>query len=296
MTEETEIAIAQTEGGPLVQVQGNVAVWLPWLVLVGLFITLYGHVFVELADDWWNDPNASHGLLVPPLAGYIAWRRKNLTLRIPAVPDARGLFWIAGGCLVLLTGKLGAEYFLTRISIVIILTGLVQTFWGMQRLRTLAFPLLLLATMVPLPVIVFNSLAQPLQLFASGASANVAQFFGTSVFQDGNTIQLASTTLGVEEACSGLRSLAALAVMALLLGFLQCERQITRVILFAMAFPIAVFVNVIRVSGTAIMADHDPELAMGFYHTFSGWLVFLLGIFFVLGASRLLHTSLDRGR
>jgi exosortase len=196
--------------------------------------------------------------------------------------------------LVLLTGKLGAEYFLTRISIVIILTGLVHTFWGKHRLHTLAFPLLLLATMVPLPVIVFNALAQPLQLFASQASARVAQSFGTSVYQDGNIIQLASTTLGVEEACSGLRSLAALIVMALLVGFLQCTRPVTRVILLAMSLPIAVLVNVIRVSGTAIMADHDPELAMGFYHTFSGWLVFLLGIFFVLGASRLLHATLDR--
>jgi len=294
MTEETEIAIAQTEGGPLVRVPGKVAAWLPWLILIGLILTLYSHVLVELADDWWNDPNASHGLLVPPLAAYIAWKRRHLTLGVPAELDLRGLFWIAGGCLVLLTGKLGAEYFLTRISIVIILTGLVHTFWGKQRLRTLAFPLLLLATMVPLPVIVFNSLAQPLQLFASQTSARVAQFFGTSVYQDGNVIQLASTTLGVEESCSGLRSLAALTVMALLLGFLQCTRPVTRVILFAMAFPIAVFVNVIRVSGTAIMADHDPELAMGFYHTFSGWLVFLLGIFFVLGASRLLHAVLDR--
>ena len=294
MTEETQIAVPPTESGPLAQVPGKVAVWLPWLILLGLILALYSHVFVELADDWWSNPNSSHGLLVPPLTGYIAWKRRNLTLATRAALDLRGLFWIAGGCLLLLTGKLGAEYFLTRISFVIILTGLVYTFWGKQRLRTLAFPLLLLATMVPLPVIVFNSLAQPLQLFASHASTWIAQSLGTSVYQDGNVIQLASTTLGVEEACSGLRSLAALTVMALLVGFLQCTRPVTRVILVAMSLPIAVLVNVIRVSGTAIMADHNPELAMGFYHTFSGWVVFLLGIFFVLGASRFLHAVLDR--
>lgn len=294
MTEETQIAVPPTESGPLAQVPGKVAVWLPWLILLGLILALYSHVFVELADDWWSNPNSSHGLLVPPLTGYIAWKRRNLTLATRAALDLRGLIWIAGGCLLLLTGKLGAEYFLTRISFVIILTGLVYTFWGKQRLRTLAFPLLLLATMVPLPVIVFNSLAQPLQLFASHASTWIAQSLGTSVYQDGNVIQLASTTLGVEEACSGLRSLAALTVMALLVGFLQCTRPVTRVILVAMSLPIAVLVNVIRVSGTAIMADHNPELAMGFYHTFSGWVVFLLGIFFVLGASRFLHAVLDR--
>jgi len=299
MTNEIGAATAEMETTQLIetppQVQGGGTVfWLQSLLVVGLILTLYAHVFAELASDWWSDPNASHGLLVPPLAAYIAWKRRRLTLAAPAELDLRGLFWIAGGCLVLLTGKLGAEYFLTRISIVIIFTGLVYTFWGKHRLRTLAFPLLLLATMVPLPVIVFNALAQPLQLFASQASTRIAQLLGTSVYQDGNIIQLASTTLGVEEACSGLRSLAALIVMALLVGFLQCTRPVTRVILLAASLPIAVLVNVIRVSGTAIMADHDPELAMGFYHTFSGWLVFLLGILFVLGASRLLHASVDR--
>lgn len=299
MTNEIGAAIADSETAPLVQTppqvqRGGTLFWLPSLLVVGLIVALYSHVFAELARDWWTDPNASHGLLVPPLAAYIAWKRRELTLAAPTELDLRGLFWIAGGCLVLLTGKLGAEYFLTRISIVIILTGLVLTFWGKHRLRTLAFPLLLLATMVPLPVIVFNALAQPLQLFASQTATRIAQFFGTSVYQDGNVIQLASTTLGVEEACSGLRSLAALIVMALLVGFLQCTRPVTRIILLALSLPIAVLVNVIRVSGTAMMADHDPELAMGFYHTFSGWLVFLLGIFFVLGASRLLHATLDR--
>lgn len=299
MTNEIGAAIAETEAAELVQTplqlhRGGIVFWLPSLLVVCLIVTLYSHVFAELASDWWNDPNASHGLLVPPLAAYIAWKRRRLTLAAPAELDWRGLFWIAAGCLVLLAGKLGAEYFLTRISIVVVLTGLVHTFWGKRRLRTLAFPLLLLATMVPLPVIVFNALAQPLQLFASQASTRIAQLLGTSVYQDGNVIQLASTTLGVEEACSGLRSLAALVVMALLVGFLQCTRPITRLILLALSLPIAVLVNVIRVSGTAIMADHNPELAMGFYHTFSGWLIFLLGIFFVLGASRALHATLDR--
>jgi exosortase len=267
--------------------------WLSWVFLAAVIIVIYGPILVDLASDWWNLPDTSYGMLVPPLAGYIAWKRKRLTLSFPAAPSLTGLLWIAGACLTLLIGRLGAEFFLSRISIVILLTGLVYTFWGKERLRTLVFPLLLLATMVPLPVIVFNQLAAPLQLVASQVSTRVAQFFGVSVFQDGNIIQLATTTLGVEEACSGLRSLSALIVMALLLGFLLCERPLTRVILLAMALPIAVFVNVARVSGTAIMADYNPQLAMGFYHTFSGWLVFLLGIALVFATSRLLRNILE---
>jgi exosortase len=269
--------------------------WLARLILAAITLALYGQILLELADDWWNDPNASYGLLVPPLVGYIAWKQRRLTLSFPAEPDWRGLFWTGAACLTLLIGRLGAEFFLSRISLVMLLTGLIHTFWGRARLRTLVFPLLLLATMVPPPVIVFNKLAAPLQLFASTVSSRVAQLFGVSVFQDGNIIQLATTTLGVEEACSGLRSLSALMVMAMLLGFAQCRRPVTRVILFLMSFPIAVFVNVIRVSGTAILADQNADLAMGFYHTFSGWLIFLLGIAFVSGSSYLLNKTLDRG-
>jgi exosortase len=286
-------ALENSRGPATTQVQ-RVLQWLPWVAIVALLIGMYSKILAGLADDWWNDPNASHGLLVPPLAGYIAWQRRRLTFKFPVLPDLRGLSWIAGGCLLLFIGKLGAEFFLSRVSLVILLTGFVHTFWGKQRLQTLGFPLLLLATMVPMPVIVYNQLAQPLQLFASAVSTQIARLAGVSIFQEGNVIQLATTTLGVEEACSGLRSLSALVVMALLLGFLVCTRKLTRVLLLVLAVPIAIFVNVLRVSGTAILADYNPELAMGFYHTFSGWLIFLLGIALVYGACFILHKFLDR--
>ena len=268
--------------------------WLPWLILAGVILAMYATILVDLADDWWNEPNSSYALLVPPLTAYIAWKRRGLTLNVPATPDLHGLFVIFGACVILLIGRLGAEFFLSRISLVILLTGLCYTFWGKARLRTLMFPLLLLATMVPPPVIVYNQLAAPLQLFASLVSTRIAQFCGVSVFQDGNIIQLATTTLGVEEACSGLRSLSALIVMALLLGFAQCRRPLTRVLLLLLAFPIAIFVNVLRVTGTAILADYNADLAMGFYHSFSGWLVFLLGIGFVFVTSFVLRRTLER--
>ena len=285
--------IAPTEAAAGTREERSPATVLGVSLVAILLVVLYGSIVVGLANDWWNEPNASHGLLVPPLAAYIAWKRKHLTVAAPVKPDVRGLPWIVAACLVLLIGKLGAEFFLSRISIIILLAGFTYTFWGWDRLRTLAFPLILLSTMVPLPVIVFNQLAAPLQLFASEVSTRIAQAFGVSIYTEGNVIQLASTTLGVEEACSGLRSLAALIVMALLLGFIVCRRPIARVLLVAAAFPIAIAVNVVRVAGTAILADQNPELAMGFYHLFSGWLIFLLGIALVFGTCQLLHKLLD---
>jgi exosortase len=166
----------------------------------------------------------------------------------------------------------------------------------MPRLKTLTFPFLLLATMVPLPAIVDSAVAAPLQLFASDVATSVSQFLGVSVYRDGNIIYLAHVSLGVERACSGLSSLSALLVGSVLLGFLQCSRPVTRILLFASSIPISIGVNALRVSGTAVLADYDEKFAMGFYHSFSGWLVFLLGFGSLYLFCMLLGALLERKR
>jgi len=245
--------------------------------IAGILIALYAAPVADMAQEWWTEPQASHGLLIPPLALYIAYMRRKLTFAVPARMEMRGLWLTALGCFLFLAGRLAAEFFLTRISLVVVLAGTAQTFWGTRRLRTLALPFVLLATMVPLPVILYNSLAAPLQLLASTIATNLAQQLGISIFREGNIIHLASTSLGVAEACSGLHSLSALVVGSLLLGFLENGGTGGRILLVLLSLPLAVAVNVVRVTGTAILADIQPDYAMGFYHMFSGWLVFIVG-------------------
>jgi exosortase len=132
-------------------------------------------------------------------------------------------------------------------------------------------------TMVPVPGIVYNTVAAPLQLLASRVASDLAQLLGVSIYRDGNIIHLATTSLGVAEACSGLHSLSALIVGSLLLGFLEDASLIGRILIVFISVPLAIGVNVLRVTGTAILADIRPELALGYYHSFSGWLVFVLG-------------------
>ena len=242
-----------------------------------LMAALFAEVIADLASEWWTQPESSYGMLVPPTALYIAYLQRKRTFAIPVRRDLAGLWMVAFGCLVFLMGKLAGEFFLARISIVFVLAGLTWTFWGSGRLRTLAFPFVLLATMVPLPAIVYNTIAAPLQLLASRLATDLAQMLGVSIFRDGNIIHLATTSLGVEEACSGLHSLPALVVGSLLLGFLANATVLGRVLLLLISVPLAIAVNVLRVTGTALLADYRPEFAMGFYHSFSGWLVFVLG-------------------
>ena len=261
-----------------------------------LVIAIYAGAFGALVRDWWTDnQGASYGILIPPLALYIAYARRARTFSVPSSQDARGLTVIFASCLMFLVGRLGAEYFLTRLSLVLLLAGLSVTFWGLARTRTLGFPLLLLITMIPLPMLVYNRIALPLQLLSSQAATAIIQFFGGSVYRDGNVLHLPHTTLGVAEACSGLHSLSSLVVAALLLGFAVCTRPMSRALLVILSVPFAIAVNVVRVTGTAFLADVNQDYAEGFYHAFSGWLVFLVGFGFTWAVAIGLHRWLDRG-
>jgi exosortase len=238
---------------------------------------LYWRIALDLFNDWWTQPNLSQGLLIVPFAAYLAWMHRGETLACRAQPALRGLLLIALACFLFVMGTVAAEFFLSRISLVVLLTGCIWAFWGTARLRTLAFPLILLATAIPLPALVYNSVAAPLQLFASDVATTIAQSVGVTVYRDGNIINLAHMSLGVEEACSGLNSLSAMMVGSVLLGFLMCERPLSRWLLFFLSIPLAIAANVVRVGGTAVLADYNEQFAQGFYHALSGWLVFLVG-------------------
>ena len=252
-------------------------IWLKAAVIVALIAAIYSFILPDLASEWWTQEASSYGMLVPPIALYLVWIARRSTFSLPVQTDNRGLLLVAGACLLFLLGQLAAEFFLARISFVFLLAGLTWTFWGLPRLRSMAFPFVLLLTMVPLPTLIYNLVAAPLQLFASSLATDISQLLGVSIYRDGNVIHLATTSLGVAEACSGLNSLSSLVVGSLLLGYLENASIPGRILLTLLSVPLAIAVNVLRVTGTAVLADHKPEYAMGFYHLFSGWLVFVMG-------------------
>jgi len=265
-------------------------------LIAGLVTILYAWTLGDMAHAWWVFPNLSQGMLIPPLAAYLAWQDRTRILALPIKADLRGGWLLFLSSVLFLTGNLGAEYFLPRIAFVLVLVAFTWMFWGVARLHALAFPFMLLATMVPLPALIYNSVATPLQLLASRMATHIAQFFGVSVYQDGNIIHLAAISLGVEEACSGLNSLSALMVGSLLLGHVYSCRGLTRILLLVLSLPIAIAANILRVTGTAILADWDQELALGFYHTFAGWLVFVVGYGMLFLTTKVLGYFFDKGR
>ncbi len=228
--------------------------------------------------QWSSDDNYSHGFFVLPLAAYFAWERRAAARdRGDRRPSVLGLLVIVGSLLVYTAGLLGAELFLTRISMIGVIAGTVLFVWGWAHVRILLFPILFLLLMVPLPSIIFNQIAFPLQLVASQAGEAVITTAGIPVLREGNVLQLPSRTLEVAEACSGIRSLVSLLMLAIVLGYFTERRTGARVLIALAAVPIAIVANAARVAGTGLAAEWvSPAAAEGFFHTFSGWLVFVV--------------------
>jgi exosortase len=248
------------------------------LLCVAAFMTTYRHVFLKLVHDWATDDNYTHGFLIPPLALYFAWERRAGIIAAPARPaSAVGLLIVVGSLATLVAGSLGAELFLQRLSIIGVVLGSTLYVWGWARLRILAFPVAFLLLMIPLPAIVFNEIAFPLQLFASRVGEVALRLFGIPVLREGNLIVLANTTLEVAEACSGIKSLISLVTLGILLGYFTDERLWVRAVVAAATVPVAIVTNGIRVAGTGLAAHYiGPQAATGFLHAFSGWMMFVL--------------------
>ncbi len=258
------------------------------LVLAGL-AAIYWQVFVKLIDAWIVDGNYSHGWLIIPIAAYFAWERRDKLAATPLQPSWFGLVVFAFGILVLLAGLMGSEFFLSRVSLIFTLAGIVLFLFGWGHLRILAFPIGFLLLMIPLPAIVFNKIAFPLQLLASQVGESAISAANIPVLREGNVLVLANTSLEVAEACSGIRSLVSLITLGLVFGYFADPRGWVRALIVASTIPVAIVSNAARVAGTGILAHYyGPSAAEGFFHEFSGWIVFVVAFVMILAIQRVI--------
>ena len=245
--------------------------------LSGAIGLMYAGVLSSLVRQWASDDNYSHGFFVLPLALYFAWERRAALAEATRRPGITGLALIVASLLVRLAGVLGSDLFLTRVSLIGVIAGTIWFVWGQRHVRILAFPILFLLLMIPLPAVVFNQLAFPLQLFASRVGETAIALAGIPVLREGNVLHVPAATLEVAEACSGIRSLVSLVMLAIVLGYFTGQGTRGRTLLALAAVPIAIIANAARVAGTGLSAEWiGPEAAQGFFHTFSGWLMFVI--------------------
>jgi exosortase len=266
--------------------------WWRATVLVLLVAWLYWSILFHLGKQWSSDANFSHAFFVPACSLFIVWRDRVRLAQQPRVPSSWGLLIVALALFVLVVGVLGAELFLSRISLLLLIAGLVISLHGWQLFRAVLFPWAFLILMIPIPALVFSQITLPLQMLASKVAAILLPLAGVPVLREGNVIHLSSMRLEVAEACSGIRSLLSLTTLAIIYGYLVETRIWVRVLLAVASIPIAVAANSLRIVGTGLLVQYwDPDKAQGFFHTFSGWLVFVVSLAMLLLLHRLLRIS-----
>jgi exosortase len=252
---------------------------LPFLVIAALLASLYYRIGIKLVVDWYNIADYSHGFLVPLFSLFLLWDKRKQIAATPVRPSWAGIPLVVVGLIFLILGVYGADLFTSRFSFVILLTGLVWTFCGGMVLRQVIFPILVLLLAIPFPAIVFNQITFPLQLLASRMASTILPLLGVPVLQEGNVIQLPVMKLEVAEACSGIRSLMSLFTLAVFYGYFLEHTTRRRVILALASIPIAVAANVARIVGTGLCVQYwDPVKALGFFHEFSGWVMFVISL------------------
>ncbi|HEY3027407.1 MAG TPA: exosortase, partial [Pyrinomonadaceae bacterium] len=294
----------------------------PFVISLALAF-LYATVLLKLGRDWWSDENYSHGLLIPFIIGYILWSQRGRLAKYLGSPSfGWGATAVLLGLIGLWAGTAGAELFVQRISLVVMLAGIVIYSWGFQLLRLVLVPLALLLLAIPIPTIVLNKIAFPLQLLASRCAVSTIAAFNIPVLRQGNVIELMPLgssqpkRLEVVEACSGIRSLMTLITLAVVFAYFTYPRGDNAgpgpgssggnqdpaklksfglwrsAIIVMAAIPIAILTNVLRVSGTAVLARfYGTRVADGFFHSFSGWVMYIVAFLMLFGVGWLIDRS-----
>jgi exosortase len=254
---------------------------IPWAAIVWfgvLLIVAYYPILKHLVWQWSNDEDVGHGFFVPVVAGYIVWQRREQLMALAWRPAWWGVALLVWGALQAYIGTLGAELFLQRSAFLISLVGMLLVLGGTALVREVAFPLLLLPFMIPIPTVVYAQITFPLQLFASRVAENLLSAIDIPVLREGNVLELASQKLSVAEACSGIRSLLSLSFLALVYAYFFDRKVWMRWALFFGVLPIAILANAGRVTITGILSERDPELARGFFHELEGFVIFAIAL------------------
>jgi len=231
-----------------------------------------------MVHEWITLEDMGHGIFVPFLAGYIAWRDRDRILAQPVRGSWWGLVLVVIGFFQMIAGFLGADFFIARTAFLLALLGILFTTLGWPIVKALAFPLFVLLFMIRLPLFIYSQITFPLQILASTLAEHALGVLGIPVLREGNVLELASQKLSVVEACSGIRSLMSLGLLSLIYGYFFDSRKWMKWVLLLSSVPIAILANAFRVTLTGIISEYKKEFAEGVYHSLEGWVIFMVSL------------------
>ncbi|RJP77244.1 MAG: exosortase/archaeosortase family protein [Desulfobacteraceae bacterium] len=259
------------------------------VVFLSAFGILYHDVIRKMISIWLSDDNYSHGFFIPVVSAYLIWNNYQNLTKAKFAPANSGLLLLCGSLLFYILANIGAELFSMRFSMIMVLLSTSVFVFGWFLTREIFLPVLYLLFMMPFPAIIWDKIAFPLKLFTTNIAVTVIQLTGIPVYGEGNIIHLSNTTLEVVDACSGLRSLISLLALSAAFALISDLIKWKKLLLFLSAVPIAVALNIVRLTVTAILAQfYGSQVADGFLHDISGILVFMIALSLLLLEYRLL--------
>lgn len=254
---------------------------------VTAFLLVYLPIIYELITNWYDDPNYSHGFLIPVISAYLIWRKRQELIDIPKSVTGSGLILVIAGVLLYILGNAASEYFTVRFSMIVVLFGLVLYYLGAEVMRCVWFEILFLLFMIPVPYVIYFSATFPMQLLASKVTVFLLDGLGMPVIRQGNIIHLANQSMEVAEACSGMRSLVSLLALGAIYSYLTQKHLAGKILLFLSTIPVAVIGNIFRVFLTSIIVyTFDSSATTEPLHSLMGASVFVMAfiLLFILGA------------
>ncbi len=283
--------------GPSLPDRSNRVLWLRASLSLFMLIPLFYDGTARMVHQWSSNETYSHGFFVPVICLYLIWERRERLQKM----HLRGSWWgfavVFGGLGLFFVGEFATLYVVINLSLLVVLVGLTLAAIGGRGVREIAFPLFYLFVMIPLPNFLYQGLSAWLQMISSKLGVGCLQFVGVTAFREGNVIDLGPIQLQVVEACSGLRYLFPLAALALICAYLFKDKMWKRVLLFLSSFPISVFLNGFRIGITGILVDlYGKGPAEGFFHSFSGWILFVSSLILLMGEMLILGRIEKNGR
>lgn len=265
-----------------------------FLILFICWILAFWQILPDLFNTWFDHSDNSHGILVPFIFLYLVWQQREILQNVEIKENYLGIILLGTSLAIYLVSYIGDVAFVARLMMVFSFIGVILLNMGSAFLREIRFPLLFLLFMVPVPTSLLAAVSLPLQSFATTVSAEIVSMTTIPVFQEGNMLYFANTQLEVAEACSGIRSVVSLTMLASLIAYLSHDSLRKRAILIFSAIPIAIFINIVRVVGTAILAHFfGSAVARGFLHEVSGIVVFILGLGLLAVESFLINKKIN---
>jgi exosortase len=252
--------------------------WAPGMTLLAVFAFVYAPVFAALGRVWWESDVHRHGFVVPLIALYLAWARREELRGVAVVPSPLwGGLTMGVAALMLLVGKAAAAVLLEEVSLLVMVTGLVLLFRGGAQARALALPIAYLTFMVPIFAEGADWIHWPFQLLAAHIGIGLLQGIGVPAFQQAQYIELPRITLEVAEACSGIRFMISVIAIGIPLAYLTQRTWVRRVGLVLFAVVIGILANGTRVAFIGVWAYHGGEVVHGPLHVFQAMFVAWIG-------------------